>query len=302
MEYTLADVDLRSHDAVSFTQWMGEQKFIHVIGQLCKACQSPMILGESAHFAGDNVWLRCTNRECNHQRSVRAESFFQGGHIPLVTQMKLVIMFASEATVTSTAKALGLSRQAVTDYFDNCRGEYADALDSVNGYAPIVFSCGGEYEVDECFVERVKTAVGSVTITIMGIFERGTGKVFLQRVPDRSSNSLLPLLWENVPEGSRVYSDAWSAYVNAPWLEHGMSHYYVNHSAGEYAREEEVTFEDGHKEVINIHCNSLEGVWSYLRSRLRYKSRRNVQRIDIVLREIMWRHCGLSLFWPLKCE
>jgi len=301
MEITLDDVNRFGEDDVEFVRWMASKKFICVDDQQCALCASTLVLQVSEHFAGDGVCLRCTNVACSNQRSVRSGSFFSRSHYTLRTQMKLIAMFAADATVASTAAVLGLSRRRVTDYFDNCRGEYADALDPIHGYAPIVFSIEGEYELDECVIKAVRTPHGAASITIAGILERRTGKVLMYRVPDRSSLSLLPPVWQNIPRGSRVYSDSWPAYVNAPWEEHGLSHWHVNHSANEYSRAEQVTFGDGHSEVLDVHCNTLEGLWSLVRRRLAYKTRRNVERIDLLLKEIMWRRCGLSLLLPFTC-
>jgi hypothetical protein len=301
MDFTIADLDLRSHDELEFVQWLDSQRFIDITNKKCPACNSTMVLGESTHFKGDGVCLRCTNAECNHRRSVRTGSFFSRSHFSLVTQMKLITLFAADSTVTSAAKSLGVSRRALTDYFDNCRGEYADALDPAMGYSPIVFNPDSEYELDECQIKRVTSPDGVVCVNVAGIFERGTGKVLMYRVPDRSAESLLPPIWDHIPKGSRVYSDSWPVYVHADWAAHGMSHWHVNHSAGEYARTETVILDGAHEEVINVHCNSLEGLWSHLKTRLACKSRRTIERMDLVLSEMMWRHCGLSLFLPFKC-
>src|SRR5206468_8510616 len=58
-----------------------------------------------------------------------------------------------------------------------------------------------------------------------------------------------------------VYTDAWVGYQ--PLSRRGRRHATVNHEQGEYARDDDG---DGIREV---HCNTLEGIWTGLRNFLR---------------------------------
>ena len=61
--------------------------------------------------------------------------------------------------------------------------------------------------------------------------------------------------------GAMVYTDDWTAYK--PLKRCGRGHASVNHNKGEYARDDDG---DGIREV---HCNTLEGIWTGLRNFLR---------------------------------
>lgn len=61
--------------------------------------------------------------------------------------------------------------------------------------------------------------------------------------------------------GSTVYTDDWKGYD--PLSRRGRDHGAVNHGIGEYARDDDG---DGIREV---HCNTLEGIWTGLRNFLR---------------------------------
>jgi transposase-like protein len=61
--------------------------------------------------------------------------------------------------------------------------------------------------------------------------------------------------------GTTVYSDEWVGYK--PLTRNGREHATVNHQNGEYARDDDG---DGIREV---HCNTLEGIWTGLRNFLR---------------------------------
>lgn len=210
--------------------------------------------------------------------------------------MKIMIMFCSNASVSSVAQSLGLARSTVTDYFDNLRGIWMDDLEN----DPIVFLSNGEYEVDECLVKHVVDVRnnGYRLQWIGGILERETGQVLLYRVSDRSTRSLIQPIVNNVPRGSFIYSDEWTVYRALERQNLGpFVHLSVCHSKGEYQRTENVGGEN-----LNVHINTLEGINAVIRRALRNKSRRNKERIDLVLGEIMYRQSGRSLFAPFKCK
>ncbi|QVL47670.1 MAG: transposase [Thiocapsa sp.] len=70
-----------------------------------------------------------------------------------------------------------------------------------------------------------------------------------------------PLIRGAVAPGTRFFTDEYDIYARLPaW---GYDHHSVCHSRGEYARDDDG---DGFHEV---HVNTMEGVWSLLRSWLR---------------------------------
>lgn len=80
-------------------------------------------------------------------------------------------------------------------------------------------------------------------------------------LPNVQQKTIQPIITKTVAAGSMIYSDEYDIYSHLE--EWGYGHKSVNHSAGEYARDEDG---DGFHEV---HVNSMEGFWSLLRSWLR---------------------------------
>ena len=73
--------------------------------------------------------------------------------------------------------------------------------------------------------------------------------------------TIRPIIEATVAPGSLIYTDEYDIYARLEqW---GYEHQSVCHSAGEYARDDDG---DGFCEV---HVNTIEGVWSLLRSWLR---------------------------------
>jgi len=79
--------------------------------------------------------------------------------------------------------------------------------------------------------------------------------------------------------GAMVYTDEWNGYK--PLARCGRGHATVNHNRGEFARDDDG---DGVREV---HCSTLEGIWTGLRNFLR--PFRNVNKVYLSQYIIMLR-------------
>lgn len=95
---------------------------------------------------------------------------------------------------------------------------------------------------------------------VLGMLQRN-GEVVIKMLANVKQKTIEPLIKSFISRGSLIYTDEYRIYDRLEqW---GYEHQAVNHSAGEYARDEDG---DGFHEV---HVNSIEGFWSLLRSWLR---------------------------------
>lgn len=95
---------------------------------------------------------------------------------------------------------------------------------------------------------------------ILGLIQRN-GEVVLKMLANVQQATIKPVIQDVVAMGSKVFTDEYAIYNRlTAW---GYNHQTVNHSQGEYARDEDG---DGFHEV---HTNTIEGLWSLLRSWLR---------------------------------
>jgi len=95
---------------------------------------------------------------------------------------------------------------------------------------------------------------------ILGMIQRG-GLVVLKMLENVQQKTIKPIIEGAVAKEAMVFTDEYNIYARLE--EWGYGHQTVNHSQGEYARDEDG---DGFHE---IHVNTIEGVWSLLRSWLR---------------------------------
>jgi len=94
------------------------------------------------------------------------------------------------------------------------------------------------------------------------VIGRGSGRLRL-RVGRRSGSAELvdATVLPATRPGAMVYTDDWNGYN--PLVRRGRGHATVNHNRGEFARDDDG---DGIREV---HCNTMEGIWTGLRNSLR---------------------------------
>ena len=101
---------------------------------------------------------------------------------------------------------------------------------------------------------------------VLGVVGRETGRVGLEVVRRSTREQLQPRVLASTAPGAAVNTDEWRAYARLP--EHGRAHPTVCHNPArpggpEYARDDDG---DGVREV---HCNTMEGTWTGLRTFLR---------------------------------
>src|SRR4051794_23190119 len=95
---------------------------------------------------------------------------------------------------------------------------------------------------------------------VLGLIQRG-GRVVLRMLANVQQVTIRPVIEGTVTRGALVHTDEYDIYARLD--EWGYGHKTVCHARGEYARDDDG---DGFCEV---HVNTMEGVWSLLRSWLR---------------------------------
>lgn len=98
---------------------------------------------------------------------------------------------------------------------------------------------------------------------VAGVVGRESGAIRLEVCHHSDRATLQPFVEERTSDTATVYTDEWQAYDHLP--ERGRSHASVCHTPGqrEWARDDDG---DGVREV---HCNTMEGVWTGLRNFVR---------------------------------
>lgn len=96
---------------------------------------------------------------------------------------------------------------------------------------------------------------------VLGVVGRETGQIRLDVCNDTRQATIQPQVESKTEPMTTLYTDESNAYFHIAST--GRGHGTVCHSAGEYARDDDG---DGIREV---HCNTMEGIWTGLRNFLR---------------------------------
>ncbi|KAI8317993.1 hypothetical protein GQ54DRAFT_300943 [Martensiomyces pterosporus] len=257
---------------------------------VCPRCSK----GKLTYNPKTRLWKCSLWRKCRYTVSVLKHSFFDGRRLPIGKQMRLIYEWIQQSGVVSTANRLGLSTKTVVRYFLDCRQSVSDFVQTE---AEKVGAEGVIVEIDESKFGKRKNNRGNHIEGVWvfgGIEIQGKRNVFLQAVEDRTRLTLVPVIMENIEDGSTIHSDMWKAYEGLEKI-NNYEHKTVNHSK---------TFLD--KET-GVHTNRIEATWRAAKVLVPLPCR-NVRRIQPYLDEYCWRkrHRGelftafLSILQDLK--
>lgn len=221
---------------------------------------------------------RC--RKCGKRFDDLTKTVFAGHHQPLKVWILCLYFMGLNLSALQISQELDLNESDVFQMATQLR----EGVELGVKKRPAV-KLSGKVECDEVYViaghkgnpdavrgkgrkgrrNRLKGARGRGTLEkekppIFGMIQR-SGEVVIQMLPNVQQTTIAPLIKATILPGTLIYTDEYNIYNRlTSW---GYEHKTVNHSLGEYARDEDG---DGFHEV---HVNTMEGFWSLLRSWLR---------------------------------
>ncbi len=135
---------------------------------------------------------------------------------------------------------------------------------------------GGQRKNKRLHIRRrtSKRGHGTEKIPITGVFCRNTGQVAAQVLPHRSEETVIGFMVSCLSPDAVLYTDGYK--MNRAVRKHGVVHEYVNHHLGEYVRG-------------NIHTNSIEGFWGFMKKHLALIGGIKPPRFQLFVAEIVWR-------------
>ncbi|GAB1610125.1 hypothetical protein Ahia01_001298500 [Argonauta hians] len=207
-------------------------------------------------------WI-CNRTYCKGSSAIRSGSFFENSLLKLWQIMLLSIFWAFSAgcgggcTYDVIMKETGVkSKRTLVDWFAFFRDI---AVECFALHPRRIGGPGLIVEIDESLFVRRKYHRGRTVANqwVFGGFCRTSKKGFLVAVPDRTSDTLLPLIKQYIRPGSIIFSDMWAAY--------NYIHQAVNHKRN---------FVDP---VTGVHTNGAEGMWSNAKRKMKSMNGMNYQ-------------------------
>lgn len=245
----------------------------------------------------DNYIWRCNGKAClRSKKSIRDGSFFGkdanqnigSTAISLPTLLLCMLQFCTEVPVAKAHTSLArlMSKQTISSWYNFFR----ETLSTYMVHHPLVLGgIGRQVQIDESYFGGRRKynrgrLVGAVERPwILGLMDSVSKKVVLKIVPNRSNETLLPLIERHVAPGTHIITDGWQGYNTITHSQNNYTHTSVNH------KENFVDPDTG------VHTQGIENFWST--AKLKYRQCRGFS--DEVrasyIDEIQWR-------WNIKSE
>lgn len=182
---------------------------------------------------------------CNHDESVRQNSFLSGKQLSMKKIIQLLWCYCEELNIEKSRRYCGVHETTAIEYlkiFRKCLGyAMSDWLEQGK------LGTHGIVELDESvFKKKPKYHRGrsGEQKWVFGMVERQTGRCVLKVVPNRRRETLLPIINTYIQSNSTIYSDQCGPYFVL--TDHGYAHAMVNHTEN---------FIDPN---TNLHTNTIE--------------------------------------------
>jgi len=188
-------------------------------------------------------------------------------------QSKLIELFVAGSTARTAASIVGVNKSTASYYFQRLRQLIYDNSEHLE-------LLEGEVEADESYFggtrkgKRGRGAGGKTPV--FGLLKRN-GKVFTVVIPNAKTETLMPIIRQQVKPDSIVYTDYWRSYNALDISE--FKHYRINHSKL-FAHQ-------------NNHINGIENFWNQAKRHMRKFNGIPKSHFHLFLKECEWRfnHC-----------
>lgn len=209
-----------------------------------------------------------------------------GFHITAEAWRSCIGIFLRERTIHRIVSETGISHGTVERIVQHLRAVMAKASLPLF-YGPVELDetyIGGQRKNKRLHIRRIQAKRGHGTdkLAIMGIFDRNSGKVYVEVIPKLDLRRIFEIVRARVPRGARLYTDGFKMYRS--FTHQGYRHSYVDHDGGEYVRGD-------------VHTNNIEGFWGILKRKMSCIGGMRRNRLHTFVAEIVWRfnHRELSL-------
>jgi len=215
-------------------------------------------------------------RKCGHVYNIFTNTIWSGTKYDCVTIVLIIRGFTQGITTQQLAEELNRDYSSLLKRRHEIQklaleNRPDEPLSDMQAEADEMFANAGQkgekhQDIDDPPRRRANKLKGRGTLAndrppVLGVVGRHSGHLRMNVCDSVKQKVIQPKIEHDTQENASIYTDECHAYKHLS--ETGRCHSCVNHSQGEWARDDDG---DGIREV---HCNTLEGIWTGLRNFLR---------------------------------
>ena len=189
-------------------------------------------------------------RDCKKHFSCRTGTVMQSSRRPVREWVIAMYLMTTNLKGVSSMKLhrdLGITQKTAWMMAQKIREGWKEGKSLLNGTVEVDETFIGGKEKNKHESKRSHTRGPSGKTVVMGMKDREANKVVAKPVPERTKEAVQGFIGENVSRKAMVYTDDHRSYIGLPY-----EHESVNHSVGEYVREQ-------------AHTNGIESFWAALK-------------------------------------
>jgi transposase-like protein len=206
-------------------------------------------------------FYRCN--QCKEDFTVRTGTIFERSHVPLhkwVYAMYLLVTARKGISSLQLSKEIGITQKSAWFVLHRLREACGPDLEKLRGIIEIDETYIGGIEANKHEHKKLKAGRGTVGKTaVLGMRERG-GRTVATPVDNIDKETVKSAIHQHVEVGSILHTDEARTYSGIG--DSGFDHDAVNHSAGEYVRDDVTT--NGIESVFAVLKRGLIGVYHHV--------------------------------------
>ena len=230
------------------------------------------------NFFDDGVYYRCRNNECRRKYSIKHETIFRRSKLKIIEIAGLFGIWCADLSILTATQFSLISETSISYHFQLFREYAIQILHHDISKNPL----GGDrikVQVDESLFGRAKYHIGKNLAQpqywVFEMVDDSNGRVYMKHVENRKAETLIPIIQNNVQQGSAIISDQWKPYYKIPFPEY--FHFTVNHSKN---------FVDP---LTNEHTQRAESYWNACKDDLSRKHIRDRSQYESYIQEWCFR-------------
>ena len=236
---------------IEFTkQFKTEQDCIDYLKKT-RGTSCPFCKHEKTYEYANGKLFKCA--KCRKQFTLRMGTIFQDSRLPLVKWFTAMFLLSNSKKGISSvdlAEKIGVTQKTAWFLYHRIRKTYKQPEYIFEGAAETDETYVGGKEKNKHAHKKIKGSQGGANkMVIVGMVERGTGKIKSCHVPNTKAKTLKRYIYNNLKTTSTLYTDDNLAYRNTKGV---YNHEYVVHSKGEYVK----------RDNTDCHTNTIESFWA----------------------------------------